>query len=440
MKYLPEWESIRAHQLPSWFDEAKFGIFIHWGSYSVPAWANPSCELGTVSDKEWYANDPYAEWYQNSVRIGHGPTYEHHCRVYGKDYPYENFADLWKAEKWNPDAWADLFRRAGAKYVIPATKHHEGLCLWNSAYTDYNTFQRGPKRDIVKELSASVRNAGLRFGVYYSGLLDWRFSKSAITDDYDLRHPENITYAYADYAYNQVMELIDKYQPSVLWNDIGWPYKGEQDLPYLFAHYYNAVPEGVTNNRWNDLWCDFWNREYELKEKGPTEKWECIRGLGLSFGFNQMEDDSNMIGYNELIELLVATVADNGNLLLNVGPQANGIIPEAQRQRLLWLGSWLSENGEAIYGTKPYGIPPEKISSGETVYFTRKSSNLYMIICSPAAGRCRITLRCPQNIVPEQVLSEKPCSFERCGENLTVTLDGIEASSAPVTVKCRMEP
>lgn len=439
MKFHPEWESIRTHRLPDWFDEAKFGIFIHWGSYSVPAWANPSCELGEVSDIEWYANDPYAEWYQNSVRIGRGPTYEHHCEVYGKDFPYERFADLWKAESWNPNDWAELFRQAGAKYVIPVTKHHEGLCLWDSAYTDYNTFQRGPKRDIIGELNEAVRNAGLRFGVYYSGLLDWRFSKSAITDDYDLRHPENITNTYADYAYNQVMELIDKYKPSILWNDIGWPYKGEQDLPYIFAHYYNAVPEGVTNNRWNDLWCDFWDREYQLSEKGPTEKWELTRGLGLSFGYNQMEDDSNTVGYNELVEMLVSTVADGGNLLLNIGPKADGTIPEVQRQRLLYLGSWLSENGEAIYATKSFGRQPEKAASGETVYFTQKDAALYMIICSPSAGKCSLTLSCPQKIVPEKVLGGQPCSFTRTGDSLTVAVDGVTEASAPITVKCRIE-
>ena len=439
MKFIPEWDSIRRHSLPDWYDEAKLGIFIHWGAYSVPAWAKPTCALGDVpTDEGWFTNNPYAEWYLNSVRTGRGPTYEHHVKTYGADYSYENFIDGWHAERWEPARWAELFKRAGARYVIPTAKHHDGLCLWNSACTDCSTARRGPHRDVLRELSDAVRSAGLRFGVYYSGIIDWRFSRSPMLCSYDLHHPENVTYAYADYAYRQVMELIDEFRPSVLWNDIGWPYKGEADLPYLFAHYYNTVPEGVVNNRWNDLWRDFREREYNLAEQGACEKWECCRGLGLSFGYNQAEDERHLIANRDLISLLIQTVSENGNLLINVGPRADGTIPENQASRLLYLGDWMQVNGEAVYGTHP--CPERKngetLPGGETAYYTQKNGVRYLFLDHPRPGCSRLRL---EGLGPAAAGAE-PLGAWRAkaaadGDALVLDLDGIPADSPAVVLR-----
>lgn len=129
-RYNPTWESLKEHALPKWFDEAKFGIFIHWGLYSVPGWATPTGELGKVSMDVWFFQNPYAEWYENSLRIKGSPTWEYHVKTYGENFEYDRFTDLFTAERWNPYEWADLFKKAGAKYVIPTTKHHDGFCLW----------------------------------------------------------------------------------------------------------------------------------------------------------------------------------------------------------------------------------------------------------------------------------------------------------------------
>lgn len=168
--YFANWESLRAHPIPQWYDDAKVGIFIHWGPYSVPAYASPSFQLGEIpTEYDWYTNNPYAEWYANSVRVGKGPTYEHHIKTYGKDFPYERFTDMWKAENWDPQQWASLFKQAGAKYVVLVTKHHDGFCLFPSKYTDFSTTSRGPMRNITGELTQAVRDAQMKMGLYYSG-------------------------------------------------------------------------------------------------------------------------------------------------------------------------------------------------------------------------------------------------------------------------------
>ena len=377
--YSPTWSSIHEHKLPDWYDESKLGIFIHWGLYSVPAFAPPTGELGTIPDSEWFINNPYAEWYYNSVNVGKGPTYEHHMKTYGKDFKYEQFADMWKAENWDPDAWAELFAAAGAKYVILTTKHHDGFCLYPSQYTEYNAMNRGPRRDIVGELAEAVRKRGMRFGLYYSAIIDWRFMHEPIYTDWDCHNLNCPTYEYADYAFKQWMELIDTYKPDVMWNDIGWPYVGEHMLPHLFAHYYNTCPEGVVNDRFNGLWQDFWCKEYQQGTMNRKEKWEMCRGMGLSFGYNRMESEEHILSPQKLTGLLATTVGNNGNLLINVGPMADGMIPKLQEKSLRGMGQWLEKNGEAIYNTRP--DVQESLEAGDLkVHFSCKGDRHFVIV------------------------------------------------------------
>lgn len=272
---------------------------------------------------------------------------------------------------------------AGAKYVIPTTKHHDGFCLWPSKYTDFNTMNKGPKRNLIGELSEAVKNEGLRFGVYYSGVLDWRFTRDPITTSEDIRiviRPH--TYEYSDYAYNQFMELIDIYNPDILWNDIGWPEKGGEDIKYLFAHFYNKNPEGLVNDRWDVSHWAFRTPEYKQNypEGIPPYKWELNRGLGFSFGCNRNESDKEILSSKELIHLLVEVVSKGGNLLLDVGPRADGTIPEIQRNRLLSLGEWLEKNGEAIYGTRPWKVDKTQTDDGKEIRFTVGKDALYVIM------------------------------------------------------------
>ncbi len=177
VKYKPIFDSIKEHPLPEWYNDAKLGIFIHWGLYSVPAWAPTTGELGDVDWNIWFGLNPYAEWYQNSLRINESETRKYHNQKYGTDFKYEDFTKLWKAANWDPDNWAILFKQIGAKYVVLTTKHHDGFNLWPSNYTDFSVKNTGPKRDLVGDLTKAVRKQGLKMGLYYSGLLDWRHTK-----------------------------------------------------------------------------------------------------------------------------------------------------------------------------------------------------------------------------------------------------------------------
>lgn len=377
-RYTGSWESIQKHEVPKWYDDAKFGIFIHWGIYSVPAYAPHTWELGDAQVTDWFCNNPYAEWYYNSVNVGRGPGYEHHVEKYGADFKYEDFIPMWKAENWNPDEWAQIFKKAGAQYVVLTTKHHDGFCLFPSKYTDFNSVKMGPERDITGELTDAVRSAGIRMGLYYSGLIDWQFANDPIFDDDDLFGTASPTYAYADFSYNQMKELIDKYEPSVLWNDIGWPKQSEEAMPYLFAHYYNKVRDGVVNDRFNGKHYDFLTKEYQAGEMDRSQKWEMCRGMGLSFGYNEIEGDDQLITVPKLVNLLVSTVANNGNLLLNIGPKADGTIPAEQVRRLEILGEWLSVNGVGIFGTHPSDRESEIREDGMELHYTRKDHVLYV--------------------------------------------------------------
>ncbi|TDD94952.1 alpha-L-fucosidase [Jiangella asiatica] len=343
--------------VPDWYLDAKFGIFVHWGPYSVPAWAVPTGELGAVDPGLFMRSSPYAEWYANTVRIDGSPAAEHHRAVYG-DLPYPRFLDAWRAERFEAADWARLFRAAGARYAVLTTKHHDGACLWDAPGTpEYNTARRGPRRDLVAEVAGAVRAEGLLFGAYYSGGLDWH-----VRDLPPLTHPDQLgavgrprDAGYARYAQAHVENLIARYRPDVLWNDIDWPDAGKDELPALFDRYYREVPEGVVNDRWGVEHCDFRTSEYQSGRANETtdRPWEHCRGIGLSFGYNAQEEARHGLTGVTAVRLLLDVVGRGGNLLLNVGPRADGTIPDLQRTTLEQLGRWLTANGEAVFGTRP---------------------------------------------------------------------------------------
>ena len=438
--FKPTWESVKSHTLPAWYDDVKLGIFVHWGPYSVPSFAPATCELGDIPlDEEWFCNNPYAEWYLNSIRTKKGPSYTHHLKTYGSSFPYENFVDMWTAEKWDPEAWASLFKEAGAGYVVLTTKHHDGFCLWPSKYTDYNAREKGPKRDLMGELAGAVRAADMKIGAYYSGIFDWTVPSEPLLNNDELFTLAPTTFAYADYAADQVRELIDLYHPSVFWNDIGWPEKGIEDLKYLFAHYYNTVEDGVVDDRWNDTWSDFTSKEYGLGEVDLNKKWEMCRGLGYSFGYNQEEGDQSTISSHDLIALLVSTVSRNGNLLINVGPRADGTIPEEQAERLRDMGAWLKINGEAIFGTRPYRIQQEKTREGVEVWYTKKDTSLYLLLDNLKPGKNTIHISKLTSVsktarnLDENII----CKFEDYSEGLKIVLDHYQSKNHIVAIEIK---
>jgi len=389
--------------VPDWFHDAKLGIFVHWGLYSVPGWAPHGADIDKqVAEKGWsamFANNPYAEWYLNTLRIGDTPTRRHHVATYGPNFSYDDFATVFNSavEKWDPDGWASLFRKVGARYVVLTTKHHDGFLLWPSQRTSpRKTGSYATRRDLVGELTNAVRRHNLRMGLYYSGGLDWSFNETPVRDFSDVHRTIIQSPDFVEYVNGHWRELIDCYAPSILWNDIGYP--AAANVPELFAYYYNAVPEGVVNDRWTQqppnrresfddpaaastqTHADFTTPEYASYDHIVDKKWEATRGIGHSFGYNQNEGPEDYLSVEEVVRSFADIVSKNGNLLLDVGPMADGTIPDLQRERLLGLGAWLDTNGEAIFGSRPWFTARGQTSDNIPVRFTQSGDSLYAVV------------------------------------------------------------
>lgn len=339
--------------LPEWFATPQLGIFIHWTMATVPAFAPLSDDPFTMGKEHGWAyamkHSPYVEWYENSLAIEGSPVQEFHRAHYGEQ-PYAAFAPQWISamQHWDPSDWVQAFVDAGASYVVLVTKHHDGFCLWPTTTPNPHRENWHAERDLVGELASACRERGLRFGTYYSGGLDWTFrgphNGYAITDFEAMLRAVPTSDDYRDYATAHFHELIDRHRPDVLWNDIHWPFPTDD----LFAYYYDKVPHGVVNDRFNAravakglVHADFVTPEYRSRPSGDSvvKKFEVCRGIGRSFGYNKLEGDADYLPTDELCALHDDVLAGGGNLLLNVGPMADGTIPDAQLGRLAALGA-----------------------------------------------------------------------------------------------------
>ena len=400
MTYLPTLESVSTHKVPAWFDNAKLGIFIHWGLYSVPAWAPNSGNLGETQETgnwtDWFAQNPYAEWYANTMRIAGSPTQRHHFDTYGHGFAYTDFAPMFNeaVEAWDPEEWASFFKQVGARYVVLTSKHHDGFLLWPSTHP--NPFHDGYfcRRDLMEELGQAVRAAGLTMAAYYSGGVDWTFNPQVVRSIPDLRRATPQSPEYVAYANAHWYELMGKYETAILWNDIAYPQ--QTDTNRLFADYYNLRPDGLVNNRFQQFFdaqgsrstvpvhFDFTTPEYQQHDTIQSQKWESCRGIGASFGYNQQEGGEQYLSAQALIHGFVDIVSKNGNLLINVGPTAQGVIPEIQRERLTTLGRWLDVHGPAIFDTRPWIRAEGQTDSGVDIRYTQDGRSLFAILLGGA--------------------------------------------------------
>ena len=451
-RYAPSKASLDEHPVPSWFSDAKLGIFVHWGPYSVPAWARTGVSMPELAKAGWdeaFASNPYAEWYWNTLAFPESATRAHHEATYGPDFPYERFAELFRAatRDWSPDPWAKLFARAGARYVVLTTKHHDGFLLWPSAHKSPHRSDWQSERDLVGDLTHSVRAAGMRMGLYYSGGIDWPFEGRPVRDIAGLMKAIPQSPEYARYADAHWRELIERYEPSILWNDIGYP-KAAEPLR-LMADYYARVPDGVVNNRFTTFGYDalerhhdFTTPEYAVLADAVPSVWEACRGVGNSFGWNRAETVADLLSVEQLVHLFVDVVAKNGNLLLNVGPTGDGSIPWLQAERLLGLGGWLDVNGEAIFGTRPWIRASASTSDGQEVRFTRKADAVYAIVLGtpPRERVCipRLTVSSEARI--ELLGRRGPLSFTSGAEGLELVLPGPGAGSPAFALRIVPEP
>jgi alpha-L-fucosidase len=454
MRFQPALGSLRLHVVPDWFQDAKFGLMVVWGLFSVPAWAPTTGNLDEVTAEQgwegFFSRNPYAEWYLNSMRFEGSPTHHHHRATYGDHFAYDDFVPLFHqaVERWNPNTWADCFADAGAKYIIFLTKHHDGFLLWNSQHPTPGKPDYQVRRDVPAELKAALQARDIRLGLYYSGGLDWSFHHPLIKDQASLFDCVPQMQAYADHATAHWRELIARYQPDVLWNDIAYPRAA--NLPTLFADYYNAFPQGVINDRFAQelpnldpvseeivapppgLHYDFRTPEYSSYKTIMPFKWEATRGLGYSFSYNQNEGDTYTLSAETLIDTLVDVVSKNGNLLLSFGPMADGTIPSEQADRLQKMGAWLRVNGEAIYGTRPHIQAEGTTCEGLPVRYTRKGEVLYIIPLGTPEHTLTIDgVQVPDGGAVSLLGQSEPLTWAMNGDVLTITLPERSLGYAP---------
>ncbi len=335
-QYTADWDDLKSRPYPQWFKDAKLGIFIHWGVYSVPAYSN---------------KEDYGEWYLRGLMLKDSLRTSYMKTHYGEDFTYRDFAPLFKARLFYPDEWADLFKRAGAKYVVMVSKHHDGYALWPSKYAPkWNSMDVGPNRDLVGELTESVKKAGLHMGLYYS-LPEWNNPLHR----WDTDPHRNIGPYVEKHMIPQFKELISAYKPDVIFADGEWNNSAEEwHSAELISWYFNLVgDDAVVNDRWGggSQGMGFLTPEYSAGIKATDRPWAEVRGLGRSFGLNRFEKlDAYMTG-EELIHFFIKAVANGGGVTINVGPTADGQIPLLQQDRLIQLGNWIKINEEAIYGS-----------------------------------------------------------------------------------------
>lgn len=448
--FRPDWESLKTYQVPQWYQDAKFGIFIHWGVYSVPAFGS--------------------EWYPRLMYIPGTPEYQHHLATYGTQdkFGYKDFIPRFKAEHYDPGAWAKLFKDSGAKYVVPVFEHHDGFQMYDSALSDWTAAKMGPHRDLWGDLAKAVRAEGLHLCAsshrvehdFFMGV--GRQIRSDVNDPqnaslYGPAHnwleakggtPLSNDYTYVSTAWThdwlaRSAEIVEKYHPDLIYFDwwIGQP-SVRTDLARFAAFYYNTTSKnggtvGVINYKDWAMQPQSAVLDIERGQLGDIrpEKWQTDTSISnKSWGY--IEND-NFKSPQSIVQLLADVVSKNGNLLLNVGPKSDGTIPEQAQAILHDIGAWLKTNGEGIYATKPwriYGEGPTKPAAGsfhegdvpytpQDFRFTTKGDVLYAIEMAPPKGEVVIQALSAgtagqQKVESVSQLGASSVSFEQKGDGL----------------------
>jgi len=453
-KYEANWESLKRYSVPTWFKDAKLGIFVHWGVYSVPAFAS--------------------EWYPRNMYRRDSPVFEHHRKTWGPqgEFGYKDFIPMFKGEKWDPVSWVDLFTKAGAKYVVPVADHHDGFPMYATARTKWNAVNMGPCRDVIAEFEQVVRERGLKFGVsshrafnwrYYSYADDFDTSNEAYAGLYSPAHPEDApaSEAFLEDWYARTKELVDKFRPDILWFDFGWHH--DEFAPYwpkITAYYYNKAIDWGSEVvlQYKDKFPDG-VAVYDI-ERGKLDDireyyWQTDTAVSLkSWGYIENDEFKSV---TRLVHDLVDIVSKNGNLLLNVGPRPDGTIPQEAADRLLGIGEWLRVNGEAIYGTRCWSIYGEgettvatgqmserghKAFTARDVRFTTKGDALYAICLGWPGKEVTIkslgsasALRADTISEINMLGSEGALSWSQGGDGLTISTPAVQPCQHAYTFK-----
>jgi alpha-L-fucosidase len=434
----PTWESLKGFRVPEWYMDGKFGIFIHWGPYCVPAFGN--------------------EWYPRQMYLKDAAEFAHHVATYGPQdkFGYKDFIPLFRAERYNPAEWAQLFANAGARFVVPVAEHHDGFAMYDSGFSRWCATKMGPLRDVVGELAEAVRGRGMVFGLSTHREEHWWFFDGGMAFESDVQDPAfadlygpakpQDTQPDAEYLEDwlaRTCELVDKYRPQLVWFD--WWINTPAFEPYLQrfgAYYYNRGAE--------------WGLEVAInyKEKAFAEGSAVydiergqLKGINPLFWQNDTSVSRNSWGYvqnqdyktvTSIVQDLVDVVSKNGALLLNIGPRADGTIPEPEQEMLRQIGRWLALNGEAIYDTRPwkvFGEGPTEVPEGgftdtkreaftaQDIRFTAKGETLYATALAwPEDGVLCVATLAREPVTSVELLGAGPVSWTQDAEGLKVTL------------------
>jgi alpha-L-fucosidase len=454
--FQPNWKSIDSqYQVPDWYRDAKFGIFIHWGVYSVPAYHD-----------EWYPR-----WMYMGDPKSRKNAFDYHVATYGPQdkFGYKDFIPMFRAEKWDPRAWADLFQASGARYVVPVAEHHDGFSMYDSAINPWNSVRMGPKRDIIGELAKTIRADGLHFGLSSHRAEHWWFFSGGRQFPSDVQDPRYaglygpaqsdrtnlgtpLGQAFLKDWLARCDELVDKYEPDLVYFDeVGaWSPAFQPYLEQFAAHYYNEahrLGRGVVINYKHTLMpphtgvLDF---ERDVSDQARPDCWQTDTSVGQQ-SWSYIRDEK-FKSSKQLINEFVDVVSKNGNYLLNIGPRADGTIPDEPRRILLSFGAWLKVNGEAIYGTRPAPLAAEGPThpnpkgpgrdsveapyTADDIRFTKKGGTLYAIaldwpatgtwtIKSLAQGDTVLVSRAIENV--ELLGSAEKLTWKRTGAGLVIT-------------------
>lgn len=466
------WQSLSQYTVPAWFQDAKFGIFIHWGLYSVPAFAD--------------------EWYPRRMYIQGTREFEHHIKTYGPQatFGYKDFIPMFRAERFDAEAWAQLFREAGARYVVPVAEHHDGFAMYDSAITTWTAANLGPKRDVIGALAAAVRKQGLVFGLSSHRAEHWWFFDGGMTFDSDVRDPRfaglygpaqpasplNDTPEWDSTDWQprpdgkfledwlaRCCELVDKYQPQLVYFD--WWIQQTVFEPYrqrFAAHYYNRAHEwsqGAVISYKHSAFPES-AAVYDVERGQLTairqHPWQtCTSISNTSWGYVENQDYKTP---RAILHDLIDIVSKNGTMLLNVGPRPDGTIPDAEQAILREIGRWLALNGEAIYGTRPwrtFGEGPTEVLGGgftdtkraaftaQDIRFTRKGDTLYAIALGEPHGEVHIKslgARAPVIADVRQLGAAAPVAWRQDEDGLHIAPAPVAASQHAVAFGLRCPP
>jgi alpha-L-fucosidase len=448
----PGWEKIDARPTPQWWLDAKFGIFIHWGPYSVPAFS----KVGSYS--EWYW-----EALANPKSGSHKATKAFHDANYGTHFTYPDFVQEFRCELFDPDQWADVFKKSGAKYVVLTSKHHDGYCLWPSAEADkswgrpWNSTTTGPERDLLGDLTKAVRKTDLKMGIYYS-LYEWY--NPLFNADVDLFVDQHMI--------PQFKDVVEKYEPAVIFSDGEWDHphttwRSTEMLTWLLEES-AGKDDVVINDRWGKgdrhKHGGYYTTEYGSGLPNASNPWEENRGMAHSFGYSRTENLEDYNTTQEFIYMLIDIVSRGGNFLLDIGPTADGRIPVIMQERLIEIGDWLAVNGEAIYGTTTWDktcqwtdgktakengrrdqsnydvmkltVNPDKGCAAKEIFFTKKGNTLYaMCPIFPENKLVVNDLKLSPNATIIMLGADGSLQWKQNGQNVEITVPAMNPSKMP---------